>query len=126
MSCAVLLSGALHSVAASPNQVLLVDDGATKVVKAVSLEDVIVMRLQASQEMVQAIVLDEPAVEFPNFEAVSVGEVELFSITPEQSAYRVRPPTIYTANSLTGYKPPAFRPEKTGKIYLTNCSIRQC
>lgn len=123
LSCAILLSGALHSVAASPNQVTLVDDGATKVVNAASLNDVIVKLTPTP--LLECIVITEPVSEFISLSSVAVKAVKLFDITPESAADRVRENQL-ASNYKTGYRPPAFRPEKTGKIYLRNCSIRYC
>jgi hypothetical protein len=124
----VALVGLFTGVAASErHEVILVDDvGATKVEKAVSMENVCSQLIIRNVDRVEALALsfvdEQPVFTDPS----AIAPEEVFSINPENSAYRVRPPTLGNVNPLTGYQPPAISVEKSGKIYLENRCIRQC
>jgi hypothetical protein len=109
MSCAILLSGAFHSVAASSPGV---EQGATKVVKAsASFENCFEFRAN-DLFSVDAIYITAP--ELPRSFVATVFTMEATINPVEAFAYRVTENKL-ASNYKNGYRPPAFRPEKTGK-----------
>jgi hypothetical protein len=113
------------SVAATPHQVILVDDvGATKVVKAVSLEYAIVNPIVNDLAQVDALVISANGYQVQRVDVSTLSPAKVFVINFESTADRVG--RYYRAENLTGYLPPADIVKRAKKIYLEQCRIKQC
>lgn len=113
----MVLMGSFTSVAASPDQVTLVDDGATKVVNAASLLESI-MIVQPVNVLADAYVVEAIAAEPVSCAASQSPLVKQCNIEKETAAERVtRQASIYFI------RPP--NPLLTRHIYLEGLSIRQ-
>jgi hypothetical protein len=125
-SFTMLLASCSSVAAKSKIEVILVEDfGATKVVKAVELKNVIEHLIVRDLAEVEAIVIVSD-VELPGLTTDVTPElVKVFNVTPEFSALRVRCQEKIGGNLNVTYKPPSNF-NRTEKIYLKNCSIRQC
>lgn len=112
----VALMASLSGVAANNYDVIVVDDGATKVGKAVSILDAKEFRLELLQP-VSIVYFEAPAEMLPCVVAVNSVPVRASKVKQVLSA----------ANRVNGFGNSLFPYQKSQKkLYLTNCAIRQC